>query len=356
MKTLDRYIARVLVASFVFALAALLSIFSVINLMQELEEAGSGGYRIGDAIWYVVMTLPAEAYELFPAAALLGGVIGLGGLAARNELTAVWACGISQLRLTRSVLQVGALLMLLGVGLGELVAAPLAQLAAVQRSVSLSGGAALSSGHGFWLRDGLRYINVRAPLRQDELRDLYVYDVDERHRLRQFSHARSASYAEGQWTAFEVVENTIGESGVQSDRHPVQRWGGFITARQLGLLSFPAEFLSVPELRRSIQSLRARGENAHRYELTLWRRVMMPITTAIMIFLALPFILIAGPTARVGSQIAVAALIGIGFQMVNQTFGQFGLVFGLPPLPSAVLPSAVALVVGIWVARGRESY
>lgn len=355
MKTLDRYIVRIVVGSFLLALAALLAIFSVVNLMQELEDAGTGSYQVRDAVWFVLLTLPTEAYELFPAAALLGGVNALGMLAVHNELIAMWASGLSRARLVGAVMQAALLLVLVAAGVGEWVAAPLAQQATTRRSVALSEGAVLSSENGFWLRDGARYVNVRTVLRENELRDVYVYDFADGQGMSSVTHADAAVFEGKRWKLHDLVEGRFTPQGVMTERAAVQTWERFVEPAQLRLLFFPPEYLSVQELMRSMASLRQRGENPHRYQLAFWKRVTMPAVTAVMMFLSLPFVLVLGPSMRVGKRIAAGALAGIGFQMVNQTFGQFGLVYGLGPLVSSLLPATVALVVGVWLMYGREA-
>ncbi|MFQ5664813.1 MAG: LPS export ABC transporter permease LptG [Candidatus Binatia bacterium] len=351
MKTLDRYLATVVAADFLAALAALLAIFSVIHLMHELEDVGVAQYGMRQALWFVFMTLPSEAYELFPAAALLGGVSALGTLASRNELVSVWAAGIAPGRLIWSVMKVTAWLVVAAVGVGEFAAAPLAQQAAAQRSIVLSGGLALSTANGFWTRDGSRFINVRTPLPGAQLHDLYVYQFDAQHRLDSFAYARTASYANHQWTLEELVEGRIRNDVVTTRKVATRVWKKFVSPRQLRLLSFPPEYLSLYDLYRSIRSLRARGESPRRYQIAFWKRITLPLITGIMMFLAVPLVLVAGTSVRVGQRIVLGALLGIGFQMFNQTFAEFGLVFGLDPIASATLPGALALALGLWLMQ-----
>ena len=164
MNILDRYIGTAVVTNFLLALAGLLAVFSVINLSQELKDVGSGQYHVGQALWFVALTLPTEAYKLFPAAALLGTVNGLGTLASRNEIVAMSAAGLSRARLTWSVMQAAALLMVTAGVLGDFAAAPLAHRARTARSIAISGGSLLSTSNGLWAREGSRFVNIRTPV------------------------------------------------------------------------------------------------------------------------------------------------------------------------------------------------
>ena len=64
----------------------LVSAFSLIALVRELDSVGKGTYSASDAALYVLLTLPGWMVELAPAMALLGAIVGLGELAAGEEL------------------------------------------------------------------------------------------------------------------------------------------------------------------------------------------------------------------------------------------------------------------------------
>jgi lipopolysaccharide export system permease protein len=343
MKILDRYVVAVVGLHFLLALAALLAVFSVINMTQELKEVGSGGYGVRDALWFVVMTLPAEAFQLFPAAALIGTVNGLGALVSHNEVIALSAAGVSRSRLTGAALQAAALLAVGAVVIGEVVAPPASQRARAERSAAVSGGLLLSTPTGLWARDGSTFVNIKTPLASGALRDLYFYDVDAGQRLRWFGHAHAATHAAGQWTLDDVVERHLTPGGVTTTRYARRAWVTHLDPQQLRVLLFPPEALSIAELRQSIEALRVRGENPGPQELAFWRRVTMPLVSAVMVLLAIPFVATTLRGVALGRRLAVGALAGIGFQMFAHTFGRFGLVYGLDPFVSAAFPGFLAL-------------
>jgi len=76
-----------------------------------------------------------------------------------------------------------------------------------------------------------------------------------------------------------------------------------------------------------------------------------PLTTAVMVYLALPFVLGSLRSATVGVRVAVGALAGVGFQMFNVTFGAFALAYGLAPPLCALLPTVVVFAGGVFMMR-----
>jgi len=352
---LDRYVAAMVALHFAFALAALVAIFSMINLMQELREVGVGDYGALRATWFTLLTTPAEAYSLFAPAALIGSVSALGTLAASNELVAMWSAGVSKLRTIGYVLQTAAVLIVLAMVFGEVVAAPLAQRASRERSVALSAGRAMTSANGLWARDGNRFINARQPGPGGGLRDIYVYEFNVDHVLERFSYAREAAYERKHWRLEGIIDNQITDDGVVSEQVEHRDWAVSLTPKQIRLLSLPPEYLSIAELLRASRDLVGRGENPHRLQLAFWNRVAFPLVTLMMVLLSVPLVLTASRSARLGQRIVLGALIGVGFQMFAQTFGTFAIAYGVPPVLGAFVPVAIVAVAAVIGMRRLEA-
>lgn len=354
LPTVDRYVAITVAQSFAFALAALVAVFSVINATEELQRVRGGQYGVREALWFVLLTLPNEAYALFPAAAVLGNAIGLGGLAHRNEILALASAGLSRGRIVWSALRIALGLVVLGTAMHELVAAPLTYRARTERANALSDGRLLVAGGGVWARAGSRYVNLRTVLPDGEAQDVSVYEFDGARRLHYVGQARSATYGDGHWLLHDVVEMTIGEDGTHTEWTATQPLAIELTPRQLGAMRIPPAELSLAELARSIAAARRQGAAAERFELAWWQRATMPLVVAAMSFLAVALILSATRVPTLGRRIFVGTLIGVGFQMLNQTFAGAGLVYGAPPWASATVPALLALAGGAWcLTRSR---
>lgn len=353
MKVFDRYIALVLGQQFVYALGALVAIFSVLTFAEELGGADTRAYGVSWAGWFVLMTMPALAHSLFPASALLGTVMGLGQLTRYQELVALQAAGVSRTRLAWSVFGLALVIALVGVVLGEVIAAPLSQRAHARRALAESGGRTLSTTAGLWVRDGSRFVNI-ADLRPDgSLGDLYVYDFDDVHTLRRFTHAGSATREGERWTLADVQESVFKDDGATTRRATSEEWSDPLNAARLETLWLHPEDVSTAELYRTISWVQRHRQNPLRYQLAFWRRISAPLYTVLMMMLSFPIVLMSGPRARIGEYIVRGAIIGIGFQMLQQTFTNFGLVAGMPPLLTAFAPAGVALAAIVILFRLR---
>jgi len=349
MTIIDRYVIVTLLRHFGIALAVLLVVFTVVSLTEELRLP-SPTYGVGEALWFVLGTLPSQAYELFPSAAVLGAMTGLGQMASDHEIVALEAAGVSPQRLAAAVLAAALLLGLIGAALGEGIAAPISRQAHTQRALAVSGGRTLSTS-GFWMRDGTRLINVGGVHSDGRLGEIYEFDVVPGQELRRIVHARAAVPADGGWTLAEVTDTVIRSDGAATSRHDTQAWAAPIDGTRLYALWRQPQELSLAELSRVIRALRAEGQQPHAHEIAFWRRVVAPLATIAMVLLAMPLALPSGRAVRRGERIVVGVVLGVGFQLFSQIILDLGLVAGVNAPLTALAPIAVILAVGAVLFR-----
>lgn len=352
LRTLDRYVGLAVARSYVLVLMILLTLFSLLALIEELEDLGKGRYRLGDIVAFIALTMPRRALDLSPVAALLGSVVALGGLASAGELVAMQAAGISTRRVGWSVLKPGLLFMAGTLLAGEFVAPPLDQAAYVRRVRAMSAVPAMLSDQGFWSRDARRFLRVRHVTAADVLGGVEVYEFDDEGRLRVFLHARRADLVDARrWLLTDVLEKQFAPEGVTTRRLPARAWESFLGREQVDLLVLPASSLSLWDLYRYVGVLRAGGQDPARYQLALWQKVSMPLATGAMVLLAIPFVFGLLRVASAGQRMMAGTLAGITFHLSNQIVARVGLLLNLSPGVIALAPVAAVLVTALWLAR-----
>ena len=117
MKILDRYIGWTIISATLTVLAVLVAIFSFFQFIEQLEDVGRGTYSVFKVVVFVLSSLPALTYELFPMASLIGALIGFGTLMRNGELTVIRVAGVPKARLLLSVVKAGTMLSIVEVGL-----------------------------------------------------------------------------------------------------------------------------------------------------------------------------------------------------------------------------------------------
>lgn len=326
--------------------------FSLIAFVHELDDVGKGTYEIFDAALYVLLTLPGWMVELSPALALLGAIIGLGELAAGQELTAMQALGVSRARIAWSVLKTGFLLMLAVMGLQEFVAPKLDQLAFERRTQAISGVESMSTRRGFWSRNGQRVVHVRRVLYGRIPSEIEIYQFDDNGRLRIVAWAKQADIQDSKrWMLRDVRQQIIAENKTWTEHFARLPWDSPFTPDQITKIVLPVERLSPSELYGYVQYLKQAGLATERPELTLWQRISMPLSAMAMVILAIPYVL--GPIRQVsaGKRMLHGGLIGATFYFGSQIMIQLGSLLHLPAPLTTLSPVAVMLGIAVWLYR-----
>jgi lipopolysaccharide export system permease protein len=347
---LDRYLAKVVLGASGITLLALVGLSALFTFIGEVDDFGKGHYGAGQAALYILMLLPRLIYEFIPTAVLIGAMMGLGTLASANELTAMQAGGMSIPRLSRSVIQVGLLIMLVSFVMGEFIAPEATREGIAMRAEARSAGISLGKRTSFWARDGDRFIYVGAVVPDRRLERVRVYEF-EGDRLLRSVRADAAELVEGGWVLEGVRETRMEAEDVQVRSAARERWERLVDPALVTVLEVQPEVMSAQELYRYVDYLRDNNLDAQRYALAFWIKVVAPLVPLAMLVLSLPFVFGSLRSAGAGQRLLVGILIGIGFYVVNRAMNHAGLVFDLPPALAATAPLALFLIAGLVMLR-----
>src|ERR1700730_14615978 len=81
MTVLDRYIVRTIIGSVLLVMSVFLVLGGLFIFIDQQDEIGVGRYSTLSALWFTLLNLPQQAYELLPVTALIGSLLGMGALA-----------------------------------------------------------------------------------------------------------------------------------------------------------------------------------------------------------------------------------------------------------------------------------
>ena len=349
MRLLDAYIARHVVVGTLLALVVLLSLTAVATFVDELDSVGRGRYGVAGTIEFVLLSLPRYAFVQFPLAAVIGALIGLGTLAVSSELSVVRAAGVSAVRIAGAALKGAAALVVVAILFGEVVAPWCERLAQAGREAAFEG--APGGEGGAWIRDGRRFVNMVRVQPGDRVEDMYIYEIDPEGALRALTHAERARYRDSAWVLESVRRSEVSAAGVVTRSIPETVWETRFGPDLVKLASARREGLSGLALARYIDHLRDNRLDTAAYELALWRKVVYPFATGVMIVLAVPLVLGRLGGAGIGQRILAGCLIAVTFHIVNEASGKLGIVYGLSPPVSAFAPTLAFLAAGVWLLR-----
>ena len=80
MRTFDRYVLAILLRATGLVLLVLVGLGAFINFAGQVDDVGKGSFSLLDALTFVALKLPNQAYEMLPVATLMGALAGLGAL------------------------------------------------------------------------------------------------------------------------------------------------------------------------------------------------------------------------------------------------------------------------------------
>lgn len=351
MKVLDAYLGRTVIAGTLLALFMLLAVDLFFAFSNEIQDLGVGDYTVKDAFVYVGLTIPRRIHEVFPMAALLGSLLSLGALASNSELVAIRAAGVSVLRIARSVLMAGLVMLAIAAAIGEWLAPWAEQQAQQRRAQAQAQAITFKSAHGFWARDSRRYINIRQILPDTRLRGVQVYELADDGALRMVLRAETAEHMRDAWRLTDVQRGDVRDRAFDLTRVERLDWPSLLSPQLLSVVTIDPRNLSARDLSRYARYMRDNNLDAGRYELAFWQRMVAPIAGLVMLFLSIPFVFGPLRDAGTGQRLLWGVLTGVAFYLFNQTTSHLGLVYGMPPLLSALIPSLVFFAGGLWLAR-----
>jgi len=354
MKVLTRHLSVSFLRGFALVALVLAALFSVMELVGQLDDVGKGAYGLRDAFAYVGLTLPRRVIGLAPVCSLLGSLVAVGILADGSELLAMRASGVSAWQICRSVLLGAGVVMALGLFAGEYLAPPLEQEARTRRALAIADRGLMLTRGGFWARDGDRLILVRQMGSDGSPLDVDLYERGEDGLLTRYRRAERGEIQEGSWRLEGVREHRVDDDGLVTRSTPgeIELGGEFLSRDQARVLGVPPETHSVASLWAYVRTLRDRGENAGPYALALWQRVSEPVATGAMVLLSLPLLFGLPRSRSAGARVLVGAIAGVGFHLANQIAGYLSLLVHAPPALAALGPSvAVSALALWWIAR-----
>ncbi len=349
-----QYIGRNVIKSILMVLLILITVESFIELAQQLKDVGKGDYTIYLVAMVVPLMLLSKVYQLFPVAALIGSIIGLGRLASRNELIILHSAGLSMWQITRSVLLSAILLIAVIVLPGESIAPYACDIATTIKSHALSRGNTLKTDHGTWVRDGMNFIHIKTIESGDQWFGITRYYFDQKHELRLASFAERGEFRNDSWQFHHVQQSRFEPERVNREFYDQQIWNLKLDPRMMGLIDTEPSQQSLPQLYNNVHFRKISGQDVGPFEFAFWRRLMLPFATLVMIILAVP--IVDGPLRSVTMSVRIVAGITVGFvfYMLNQFLGPMSLVYQVPPVLAAVMPVVVFGALGGYLIYSRS--
>lgn len=354
-KILDFYIGRTIIATTSVCLATLVGLSAIIKFVEQLRAVGEGFYTMSLAVQYVFLTMPRDIEMFFPMAVLLGALIGLGTLASSSELVVMQAAGFSKLDIGVSVLKTAIPLMLMVLMLGQWGAPEAQKTARELRAFATSGGNMMTVRRGVWAKDGHDFIYIARTEKQKNLIGVNIWQFDEHRNLKKQIFADSGEFlTKDSWTLKGVTVTHLDNTALLwEDKQDQMIWQTTLTPEKLSIVMVKPEELSLSGVYEYVEYLKASKQDASRYELAFWRKVLQPLSIGVMMLLALSFVFGPLRSVTMGARVLSGVIFGFTFYISNEVFGPMILVYQLPPFLGAIAPSLVFIVITLYLLNRK---
>jgi len=351
MKILDVYIGKVVAWHILVTVLVLLGLFTFVTFIDELGEIKEGSYSILNVLQYVFLKIPRNLYEIFPIATLIGAILGLSVLAKGAELTAMRAAGISIKRIALSVLKIGVFLALLVLLLGEIIS-PYTETRSL-RVQNESSRIGQEDDFGVWLRDNNTYVNIGEVLPDLTLLDVKIFEFDSENHLRFLSVSEKGKFEAGdrRWLLTGLKRTMINANSSQADQVTAAYWSTGVSPQILAVFKIQPDQLPVWQLSTYIAHLKSNKQETINFELVFWSKLVKPLSTAVMLILAIPFVFKSTRSGGLGRSLFLGVMIGLSFFILDRAFTFFVPLFNLSPIVGALIPTLAICLLSFFMMR-----
>ena len=357
----DLYVARVLLGTVLLTWAVLIGLDAIMAVVTELSDVGTGHYGFGSAIAVVALSIPRRAYMLFPTAAVIGALMGLGQLAASSELTALRALGLSRRRLSIAVAGSLAVLTLLMVVNGETLGPWGQKRADSLKASAKSNDMIVAQYSGLWAREGDTFLNAQTGQERGkggdrylELQGVRLYEFAKDGRLESIARAGTAVHHAGGWLLHDVRRTWFDQRSVTETEALEEHWASKLDETALAASVARPRYLQSSELSRSIAYRKRNGLDASEYEEFYWGRWFYPLNVLALCLAAVPFAFGSLRSGGLGKRLFIGIIFALGFWLLQTQFVKLAGVYKFDFRLAYLIPPAIMLAVSAALFRRRS--
>lgn len=354
---MDKYIGKTAILGTLLVWVSLTTLMMMFSILGELRDA-TANYGASDAFWFVLQTGPRMAYQIFPVSALMGSLLGIGGLAGANELVAFRVSGASRLRLAAAGLA-GTLMVTVPVMvIGEWVAPDAEQQARAFKLSQLVGQVIIGGSSGMWMRDGNDIVNIRRPLltadrgqQSISFQEIEIHHFDGFAGLQKITRADSAYFDGQRWTLEDVSIIEIDQSAVVPIKLKQTPWVSGVKPELLESAVTRPVYLSIRTLWDQLKYLQSNGLDDRIYQSAFWEKIMYPFAIIALVMAGMPFVFGSSRHHNHGFRLFIGMTLGGVFMLVNAAAQNFATAYSFPVAISLAVPSAVLMIIAVTILR-----
>lgn len=225
---------------------------------------------------------------------------------------------------------------------GEFVVPRLSQYAdnQYQQATNIEGSSIQISHGTLWLREGDTFLVASSTLADGTLLRLVRYDFDKGN-LKQTCYASKATWNQDHWIMSDVKCYSYTDNKISVRTADSESWNLLLNRDRVNVISVREDKLSISGLKDYIDYLEQNNLDASRYRLNMYLKVFSPLSVIVMILLGSLTVFGSFRSFSMGSRVVLGIAIGFGFYATNMLVAPFAIVYGVPPILAALLPTCL---------------
>ena len=316
------------------AISLLDFLFTLIAEVSDLSLT----YTLLDALTYSLNSIPGSIYAYLSYICLLGVLIGLGSLKEEGEIIAAKVLGKSNFRMVLASLRPATLIIIIGLIFQELYLPSISQS---NEEIRLIKQNRISAEEGYWFASESSINFFGSSPNKNTVTDVEIYELGGKNDITKVIKSKRASRLDGEWILYDIRVHDYKNNSI--DYLEDMNWNEGPNESQMRRVLSP-KYLSISELDRALTD-EASEFRKNNLLLEYWRKIFHPVTTILLIFLAVSFVFRSVRDDSLGRRILVGVLFAFSLNTLQSLFESMAAVSLLNPLYSVLIPMWIVLFI-----------
>tara|TARA_B100001113_G_C21083820_1_gene611140 strand:+ start:266 stop:1336 length:1071 start_codon:yes stop_codon:yes gene_type:complete len=329
------------------SLVVLISIEIFFSFTAELKYLDEGDYDLMSIVEYIILSIPRSIQIMFPYAVLIGTLLSLGSMASDMEFVAMQSAGMSVKKIIYIVLFQVFIISSLFYIITDFTVPRFSSIAEKERNLALKRQT-IYQKNGIWFKNGNSFIKINEIYPDNSIRGITVYDYDN-NELSFVRYIQSAKFLQDKWELVDVLSIDLTKKPISKSRKSREISDNLIDINLLSIKTDKSYSLRFKDVKKNIEYLSVNNLDASIQKKIYWDKLLKPISTVIMLFLAMPFIFGRMRATNASKRIVIGLFIGISFFIASSILPNLGILIGLNPFINAILPLIIFLYLGKFI-------
>ena len=339
-----KYLFNRFILGFIVSLIVLTSIEIFFSFTAELKHLNVGSYNALMITKYIILNIPESLEIMFPYAILIGSMLSLGAMSSDMEFVSMQSAGISISKIITIILIQAFLLSSIFYYATDHLVPKYSNKAEMKKNFALNKKLIFNK-NGVWFKDKNTFIKISEIYSDTKVSGVLIYSYDD-NSLSSIKTIGHANFIDNQWHLKEINETVINNSSVTKKYTKAEYVDILIDKKLINIKTHKSSRLSLADVSQNISYLIKNNLDPDIQKKMYWEKLFMPISTVIMLFLSMPFIFGRDRSANLSKRLVLGVFIGIGFFIITSILPNLGMVLGIMPFISVLLPHILFLVLG----------